>query len=204
MIVPSVGTGVPVAVCEGRALTKRDVSRWVVRTRPNSAGTDGSFLVGGSTIEQWKNQVVRVVEIKRAQVKVEDKEGNQFLVNDEMSNDEGWLTLEEFKDKKVTYFTMSYESFIRGSKKLDKSDEGKTFVRIKPFGVSDSSFMPRMCVEGIIEWNSVVVKDFKPNHITILPYFGFNTVLKGGYAESDGWIEISVFKAAMIKKGYTL
>lgn len=206
-MLPLVGTGLPVAVCEGRELTKKDVGRWVVRTRPNSSGTDWSFSVCGSTIEEWKNQVVKVVALKRGQLTIEDREGHQYHLDEERSQDAGWLTLEEFKDRKMTYMSLSYETFIKETKKLDKSDEGKTFVRVKPFGLMDKSFMPylpKTRESENIQWNSVVVKEVRPNRVTILPYFGFNTVLKDNYVESDGWVELSVFQAALIKKGFKL
>lgn len=201
-MVSDVAIGLPTAMCEGRMLTKQDVKRWVVRTMPNRAGTDWSFTVRGSTIEDWKRQVVQVLTIRRGHVEVADKQDQKYILDEEMSNDTGWLTLEEFSGREIRYVEMPYSLFIKETKCLDENDVGKTFVRAVPFGGTDRTFMPKFHTS--IDWNQVEVKAYKPGSITVIPYFGFKTTLKQEYALSNGWIELEKFKAAIVAMGFPL
>lgn len=203
MIAPVYALGLPVPTCEGRELTKRDVGRWVVRTRPNNAGSDWSFTVRGSTIEEWKRQVVKVIAIKRAQLYVEDKGGKTYVLDDEMSNDTGWLTLDEFTSKKVSYANMPYSTIIKDTKCLEAGDVGKKFVRVAKNGALDANFIVPEFTLSQIDLFAVEVLAYKPNKITI-SFEGRNIVLKDDYAQTGGWVEINAFKEAIKKQGIIL
>lgn len=200
MIAPLYALGLPVPTCEGRELTKRDVGRWVVRTRPNSANSDWSFTVKGTTIEDWKNQVVKVVSVKRARIQVEDKKGNVFLLDEEKSQDAGWLTLEEFIAKKVSYSVLPYSSFIKETKHLDASDVGKKFLRIANNGALDSNFVTLKFSLDKIEACAIKILSYKPGRIAV-QYDGQKITLKDDFAQSGGWIELSAFQEAIRNQG---
>lgn len=201
MIGPYCDAGIPTVTCDGRMLSKRDVGRWVVRTMPNNTGTDWSFTVRGSTIEEWKNQVVKVVAIKRSQVEVEDKRGQRHFLDEELSNDKGWLTLEELIEKKnISYIQAPYSTFISNTKRLDEGDVGKEFVRTTRFGLMDTSFMPVVYTSGKINLHAIKVLDFKPNKITALSD-GLKITLKDEYARAGGWVEAKDFMKAIEQNG---
>ncbi len=203
MIAPVYALGLPAPTCEGRELTKRDVGRWVVRTRPSNAGSDWSFTVRGSTIEEWKRQVVKVIAIKRAQVYVEDRGGKTYVLDDEMSNDTGWLTLEEFRTRKVSYVNLPYSTFIKETKWLEASDVGKKFVRVANNGALDVNFILPEFTLSQIDLFAVEVLAYKYNKITI-SFDGRKIELKDDYALAAGWVEVNAFKEAIKKQGIIL
>lgn len=203
MMAPISSMGIPIPMCEGRALSKRDVGRWVVRTMPNNVGSDWSFTLRGSTIEDWKKQVVKVIGIRRAQVEVENKEGKRFLLDDEMSNDSGWLTLEEFIQREVKYMQMPFSTFINESKCLYASDVGKKFIRLNRNGFLDPNFIVSELTTPVIDLCAVEVLTVNPKRIAIR-WDGREINLKDDYARADGWVEVSVFKEALKKQGLDL